>query len=263
LDFQVSQFLSKLIWAKHNLKHIPEIVRKIQYRWSLKKEIAESKEVLPELASLAVCDTQALIRLFPQASSEPGFFETHSAEIKLSHERIRCSSDQLGGAAALDFLYRCVKHQSAKNVLETGVAYGWSSFAILAAMSEIGGGILVSIDFPQFGTTGRSVGLAVPPELKKDWRLLIGPDRQMLQRGIRQLGQLDMCHYDSDKSISGRKFAYPLLWNALRDGGIFISDDIADNRSFLEFANEVNREPIIVASDDCKSTKYIGVLKKC
>jgi predicted O-methyltransferase YrrM len=238
------------------------MLRKIQYRLSLKKERAEATQVKPELARMGRPDVEVLKRLFPELEIGPSFQEAYASEIQSSHQRVQSASDQLGGAAALDFLYRCIKLHSAKSVIETGVAYGWSSFAILAAMSEIGSGKLVSIDFPQFGTSGQSVGLAVPSHLKTNWNLLIGPDRQMLKPGVQQLGQLDLCHYDSDKSIAGRKFAYPLLWASLKVGGIFISDDIADNLSFLEFASEVGREPLIVASEDAKSTKYIGVLKK-
>jgi predicted O-methyltransferase YrrM len=258
----VTQFQSKLLWAKQNLKHLPEIVRKIQYRLSLKKERAESIEVEPELKRLGISDVEALSLLFPKAEIGRSFQDAHAVEIEKSQTRVHVATDRLGGAAALDFLYRCIKLQKAKSVIETGVAYGWSSFAILAAMSEIGGGSLVSIDFPQFGTSGQSVGLAVPPELKKNWNLLTGPDRQLLQPAIKQLGQLDLCHYDSDKSVGGRKFAYPLLWSALKVGGIFIADDIADNRSFVEFANEVKREPLIIATHESKGTKYIGVIKK-
>ena len=46
---------------------------------------------------------------------------------------------------------------------------------------------------------------------------------------------LDLCHYDSDKSYYGRRWAYPKLWEALKTGGIFISDDIQDNWAFKEF----------------------------
>lgn len=53
-------------------------------------------------------------------------------------------------------------------------------------------------------------------------------------------------------------WAYPLLWDALRSGGIFISDDIGDNLGFADFTRSVAGEPIIVLS----SERYAGVLVK-
>jgi hypothetical protein len=53
-------------------------------------------------------------------------------------------------------------------------------------------------------------------------------------------------------------FAYPLLWNALRPGGFFISDDIQDNLGFHDFCIKNQFNPVIVESNG----KYIGVIKK-
>ena len=67
-----------------------------------------------------------------------------------------------------------------------------------------------------------------------------------------------LCHYDSDKSYTGRIFAYPLLWNALQKNGIFISDDIQDNIAFIEFCEQVNKKPIVIEH----LGKYVGLIKK-
>lgn len=53
-------------------------------------------------------------------------------------------------------------------------------------------------------------------------------------------------------------WAYRRLWDALRTGGYFISDDIGDNVAFRDFAKSVGVEPIIVRSDD----KHVGILVK-
>ena len=67
-----------------------------------------------------------------------------------------------------------------------------------------------------------------------------------------------MCHYDSDKSYDGRMWAYPILWRALRPGGIFISDDISDNLAFRDFAAQISATPTVVKFDN----KYVGILLK-
>jgi hypothetical protein len=48
------------------------------------------------------------------------------------------------------------------------------------------------------------------------------------------------------------------LWDALRPGGLFISDDIGDNMGFADFTRSIAGEPVIVLS----SERYAGVLVK-
>ena len=83
---------------------------------------------------------------------------------------------------------------------------------------------------------------------------------------IRTLKEIDLCHYDSDKTYKGRCWAYPILWKALRPGGYFISDDIEDNFAFREFVDKLGLEPIIVSSPEYRNddyyVKYAGVIKK-
>ena len=84
------------------------------------------------------------------------------------------------------------------------------------------------------------------------------PDRQALPKALEQMPQIDMCYYDSDKSCSGRMFAYPLLWDALRQGGIFVSDDIDDNFAFMDFCEKYGLEPLIAKNGE----RFVGVIRK-
>ena len=80
------------------------------------------------------------------------------------------------------------------------------------------------------------VGIVIPSFLKEYWHLIRKPDRKGIISGLKMFDQpIDLCHYDSDKSYYGRSYAYPLLWNSLKEGGIFISDDIQDNFAFKDF----------------------------
>ena len=54
----------------------------------------------------------------------------------------------MGGSAHIDLLYDCVKILKPTNIIETGVAFGWSSLAILKAISENKNGKLISVDMP-------------------------------------------------------------------------------------------------------------------
>lgn len=165
---------------------------------------------------------------------------------------------KMGGAGDLDLLYQLTEYCQARRVIETGVAYGWSSLALLLSLQKRNG-LLVSTDLPYPGLDNDPyVGCVVPNELRNNWILLRGPDRQRISEAIELTGTIDLCHYDSDKSYSGRMWTYPHLWDALRSDGLFISDDVGDNMGFADFSRSVAVEPVIVFS----SGRYIGILVK-
>ena len=175
--------------------------------------------------------------------------------------RAKQAHAQLGGPGAIDFLYGCALALSAERVIETGVAYGWSSLALLAAMHRLGQGHLVSVDMPYVKAGNEPwVGIAVLPQLRSHWTLIREPDRNGLSKAIASQppGSLDLVHYDSDKSYWGRQWAYPRLWAALRPGGLFISDDIQDNLYFRQFCRELGLPGVVIEYD----RKFVGCLRK-
>lgn len=70
------------------------------------------------------------------------------AILEVARERAARSKVEMGGAGDLNLLFDAVRLLGARSVVETGVAYGWSSLAILEAMSSNGGGRLFSVDMP-------------------------------------------------------------------------------------------------------------------
>ena len=155
-------------------------------------------------------------------------------------------------------LYNLCEYLQAKKVIETGVAYGWSSFSILLSISTRQG-ILCSTDMPYPKMNNDAyVGIVVPEHLRKYWKLIRLPDDKGLKIALAETSTLDLCHYDSYKSYSGRMFGCGILWNALKVGGILISDDINDNMGFHDFCKKNNLNPIIVHVHG----KFVGVLIK-
>lgn len=167
----------------------------------------------------------------------------------------------LGGAGHLDLLYHLVRTRRPEWVLETGVASGWSSLAILLGMENNRTGTLVSIDRPDMQLPDDNrIGDAVPDRLRARWRVHLGVDRDRLPEALTRIpaGTLGLVHYDSDKSYYGRAWAYRLIWQHLKPGGLLVSDDIGDNEAFRDFALAVGRAPLVLLYD----TAYVGVLEK-
>lgn len=174
-------------------------------------------------------------------------------------ENARRSGCRMGGAGHVELIYAAARLSGARTAVETGVAYGWSSMALLAAMQDRDGR-LISVDRPYPGRGNEPyVGIAVPKILRRNWAIVREPDRNGLRKAVAAFPEgIDIVHYDSDKSFRGRMFGYSILWRALKFGGIFISDDIQDN---LAFANFVNARHISFAVTEAAG-KYVGIAVK-
>ena len=170
------------------------------------------------------------------------------------------SSVKMGGPAHIHLIYDCVRLLGAKRVIETGVAYGWSSLAILKAFNENNSCILYSVDMPYPTKNNENdVGIVVPEFLRKNWQLIRKPDRPGIIEALNRVGgNIDLCHYDSDKSWWGRHYAYPILWKSLRSKGLFISDDIQDNLYFSNFVKNNSNNFAVVEFEG----KFVGLIRK-
>ena len=170
------------------------------------------------------------------------------------------SSVKMGAASHIHLLYDCVRLTKAQKVIETGVAYGWSSLSILKALTTNNNGKLYSVDMPYPRKKNeKDVGIVVPQYLRKNWILIRQPDKPGIYKALNKAGgQIDLCHYDSDKSWWGRHYAYNILWNSLKSKGLFISDDIQDNLYFSEFIKKRFLKFAVVKYEG----KFIGLIRK-
>lgn len=167
---------------------------------------------------------------------------------------------EMGGEGACDLIFSLASGIKAQNILETGVAYGWSSLALLLAIKGTIGSKLISNDMPYVKMENdKWVGCVVPKEFHEYWDLQRLPDITGIPLAISKMIEgLDLIHYDSDKSYHGRTWSAPILWEALIPGGLFISDDINDNIAFKEFCELQEVAPIICEHNG----KYVGIARK-
>jgi predicted O-methyltransferase YrrM len=149
---------------------------------------------------------------------------------------------------------------SPKTVVETGVAQGVTTAAILHALELNGNGHLHSIDLPALHEdAGSFVGRLVPSELRSRWMLELGPSRKLLPRLVARLGQLDVFLHDAEHSYRSQLAEYRVAWPHIRPGGILLSDDVG-NPAFIEFAEIVGARPYLVGDPHVASA--VGLLRK-
>ena len=153
----------------------------------------------------------------------------------------------LGGGGNYILLYFLIRKFKLLNIVETGVAAGWTSLAILRALKKNGKGFLYSSDFPYFRLKNpeKYIGYLAKDESNKDnWFLDIRGDDIALPEIVKKLDNntIDLFHYDSDKSYSGRVNALRILSSKINSKTIIIFDDIQNNLHFKEFVEKSSND---------------------
>jgi predicted O-methyltransferase YrrM len=158
-------------------------------------------------------------------------------------------------------LYRLLRDVRPQVALETGVCNGVSTAFLLLALEDNGQGELHSIDLPEVageeyeqGTfwdgkggavipPGKEPGWMVPVDLRHRWHLVLGPSQDELPPLLERLGAIDFFMHDSEHSYDCMSFEFRAAWEALREGGVLVADDVNVNTAWDEFVREVGREP--------------------
>jgi predicted O-methyltransferase YrrM len=147
-----------------------------------------------------------------------------------------------GGGGHFLLMYFLVRHLRPEVVLETGVAAGYTSQAILTAFERNGTGTLYSSDFPYFRLDApeRYVGCLVDDHLRSRWHLALNGDRTNLAEFLPRIDRIDLVHYDSDKSVEGRQFVVDAVRDKLAPGAVMVMDDIEDNTFFRDWVTRTD-----------------------
>ncbi len=178
----------------------------------------------------------------------------------MGNKKLQKLNLKLGGGANLLLLYFLVRKIKPKIVIETGVAAGFSSLSILTAMKKNNYGCLYSSDFPYFRIKNpeKYIGYIIDEKFK-NWKLFIEGDDLNLPIILNQIeGKIDIFHYDSDKTFSGKKNTYELIKPYLGNKSLLIFDDIQDDGFFKVFVEKFDFNYKIFKSKG----KYIGLASK-
>tara|TARA_B100001057_G_scaffold443022_1_gene478818 strand:+ start:375 stop:1127 length:753 start_codon:yes stop_codon:yes gene_type:complete len=180
---------------------------------------------------------------------------------KIADSKLSSAKHKLGGGGNYFLLYFLVRKFYPKIVVETGVASGWSSLSILKAFQKNKEGKLYSSDFPYFKIkdSEKLIGILARDEKNfKDWILDIRGDEVALKNFTQSLDDfsVDLFHYDSDKTYSGRSKALEIMKKKFSKKAIIIFDDIQDNLHFCDFVSGKNVKFNVLEFEG----KYVGII---
>lgn len=214
------------------------------------ENIAWLKSCCSSFEELAVCLDADLWNEAKQAAEE---LEQHAQKILNNIEF------DLGGGGGYPFLYFITRYLKPDTVIETGVAAGFSSYAFLSAISANQKGTLYSSDFPYFRLPEpeRYIGIVVKESLKRNWNLYLEGDEANLPKILQKIDNIDLFHYDSDKSYSGRELAMAKVKTRMNNKGVILMDDIQDNSYFYDYVENEKPESWYVFEFE---GKYIGMI---
>ena len=185
--------------------------------------------------------------------------EEFAVGVRARRDAGELGSVPMGGPGDYRLLYFLTRHLRPRVVFETGVAAGYTSAAALGAIERNGTGELFSSDLPYMGSAEarEQVGQVVEPRLRGGWNLALRGDRVNFAEFLPRIDRIDLVHYDSDKSIAGRRWALEALAPKLTPSAVVVMDDIADNTFFRDW----------VATSDARSRVfhrggryYVGLL---
>ncbi|MEM0135108.1 MAG: class I SAM-dependent methyltransferase [Thermoplasmatales archaeon] len=116
--------------------------------------------------------------------------------------------------------------------METGVAYGVSTFHILNALNKNGNGSLISVDI------SRDVATFLNNEEKQRWNLKVLNTRdkpwKQFHKIMNEFAPLSVYLHDGDHSYPWQRMEYDLALQKLRRGGILLSDDVDSSYAFID-----------------------------
>jgi predicted O-methyltransferase YrrM len=231
------------------------IVKKILKRF----EKSNSIDAINWAKSQSYKTTEEFCRFIDPRLFDEVFFEIELIK-EYANNKISKLPLNLGGGGNYKLLYFLIRKMKPLNIVETGVAAGWTSLGILRAFQKNSQGYLYSSDFPYFRIKDpeQYIGyLAKYEKNKKNWYLDIRGDDIALPEILKKLDNktIDLFHYDSCKSYSGRSNAIKILKSKFNPKTIIIFDDIQDNFHFRDLVKNNQKSFCVIKFEG----KYLGI----
>ena len=150
-------------------------------------------------------------------------------------------------------LYTLTRYRQPLHVVETGVANGFTSYFLLAALRNNGSGVLHSVDIRD------DVGAVVSSEEREGWDLHVAPPRRVgdkLRALCASIPEIDLFFHDSDHRYGWQLFEFREALAHLAPGGILGSDDVDSSFAFIDFCRQQPMCPALLI-DPTKVSGYL------
>lgn len=219
-----------------NPKMFLTILKKIFIMFFDKKPLLTNENNLQFIKKNSISSKKFIKKISNNKLLKESFEETNKI-IKESDDITKNYDIEFGGNYALELIYFITRMLKPQNVLETGVAAGYSSYTILKALKKNKGGRLYSSDFPYFRVKNpqKYIGLVVPNKLKKDWNLKILGDEKNIQYFKKKVKSFDLIFYDSDKRYISKIRFFKKIKTHINKKTIIIIDDLHNDSFFYEY----------------------------
>jgi predicted O-methyltransferase YrrM len=152
----------------------------------------------------------------------------------------------------LELLKILVESRRPNVVIETGVANGASTRALLNEIEKLG----IECQLHSFDIDPRVASSELIA--RKNWHFHLIKDLSELTRDMNAIGEIDIFYHDSDHSYDNQFAEYMIAWKHLKPNGILISDDINWSNAFFDFCTNIGRSPLVLSG----LTKYAGLVVK-
>ena len=220
-------------------KYFIQILIKIYLMIFDKKPKLSNKDNLEKINNLKISAEDYLKKIDPNLYQE-AIIETDNIIKNSDLITKNYNNIKFGGNYALEIHYFLTRYYKPKIIFETGVAAGYSSYAFLEAIKKNNAGKLFSSDFPYFRLENpeQYIGIVVPNDLKKYWRLEILGDNKNFDKFSNEFNEINLFFYDSDKRYLSKKKFFEKIDNYLNKKSVIIVDDLHNDSFFLEYVEE-------------------------
>jgi cephalosporin hydroxylase len=169
-------------------------------------------------------------------------------------------SSKIGGrqfwqvsADELTFIYSITRTLQPRNVVETGVGPGTTSFAFLSALEKTGG-LLHSFDLGmKYGEEekGEPVGFIVPETMHRRWDLTLGNSKLTLPKELARIGSVDLFLHDSEHTKEHVIFELEAVFPYLSSRSLILVDNYDWTEAPNMFASKTKMTLTHIVDDLC------------
>ena len=243
---------------RNSARYKRKIVNSI-FNYLFKKRLYPSISNYWEIARFQTTDSDELIhKILKKSGNLETEFDTLSQNLKYRIARAKNLAYPLNfglETKQANFIYKFVRLYKPKQIVETGVANGVSTYFILNAMKKNGVGKLISIDI------NKNVGGLLAGNEKTDWRLYILNKKSSKKSLVKTLNEIknrnvSIFLHDSNHSYNWQLFEYENALKILKPK-IIMSDDIDNSLAFYYFCKKTHKNPYILID----RRKFFGVLE--